>query len=70
MKGEVLLTMPLIELSGRKANNGGKFFQKMGKVAKNCKVNPQTLHHPEIALKMHSLLVLEDWLGNGALDFD
>ena len=27
----------LIELSGRKANNGGKFFQKMGKVAKKCK---------------------------------
>ena len=44
---------------------GGKFFQKMGKVAKNCKVNPQTLHRPEIALTMHSLLVLEEWLGNG-----
>ena len=44
---------------------GGKFFQKMGKVAKHCKVNPQTLHRPEIALKMHSLLVLEEWLGNG-----
>ena len=58
--------MPLIELSGRKANNGGKFFQKMGKVAKNCKVNPQALHRPE----MHGLLVLKDWLGNGAEDFE